>query len=381
MIPMFDLQSNTFMLAGPVKMHPRVLNAMASPAINHRSPDFQKVVGDIRGLLQYVFQTKNDTCLFSGSGTAAIEAAISNTVKRGDKFVSISNGKFSERLYEVAKIFCQDGANEFKVPWGQAPDLAQLEDMVRKIKPKALAVCHNETSTAVTVQAKEIAKIAHDNGAYFIMDGVTSIGSINVPVDEWGCDIAFFGSQKCVAGPAGLSAMAISENIKPALYKDTSYYLNVLKHIEKMKKNDTPYTPAIPLFLGMREALLMTKEEGLEARFKRIESIANGLRAAVDAMGLTLFADRKYASNTVTAINLPAGVDDDKFRKMMKNDYNTIVASAQEPFKGKFFRIGHMGNVSWADMMPTIAATEVCMKKLGHKFELGAGAAAAEKFM
>ncbi|MDD5503354.1 MAG: alanine--glyoxylate aminotransferase family protein [Candidatus Thermoplasmatota archaeon] len=378
---MFDLQSNTFMLAGPVKMHPRVLNAMASPAINHRSPDFEKVVGDIRGLLQYVFQTKNDTCLFSGSGTAAIEAAVSNTVKRGDKFISISNGKFSERLYEVAKIFCPDGANEFKVEWGKAPDLGLFEDAVRKLKPKAVAVCHNETSTAVTVQAKELSKIAHDHDAFFIMDGVTSIGSINVPVDEWGCDIAFFGSQKCCAGPAGLSAMAVSDRIKPALYKDTSYYLNVLKHTEKMKKNDTPYTPAIPLFLGMREALLITKEEGLEARFKRIEAIANGLRAACDAMGLQLFADRKYASNTVTAINLPAGVDDDKFRKMMKNEHNIMVASAQEPLKGKFFRIGHMGNVLWNEMIPTIAAMEVCMKKLGHKFELGAGVSAAMKFM
>ena len=371
---MGDLMDNVFMLPGPVKMHPRVLNAMSLPAMAHRSKDFEKVNSEIRELLQYLFQSKNNVALISGSGTAGTEAAIANLCKKGDKILNITNGKFGERLYELSKIYATP--TELKFDWGKPIDTEKLKEAMEKEQFRAVSFVHNETSTGLTNPADEICSIAKKHGAFIILDGITSIGGLDVKVDELGADISVFGSQKCVAAPAGMAGVCVSKRAEDALYNDTTYYLSLKKHIKKLQENDTPWTPAIPLFLAMREALRMIKEEGLENRIKKNALMADACRNAAEAIGLQIFPEKKYASNTLTAINYPVNIKDSDFRGMLRDKYNVIIAGAQDHIKGKVFRIGHMGICSWTDMVATWGVIEASFRKMGYPVKTGAGVGA-----
>lgn len=360
-------------------MHRRVLDVMSKPAMAHRSKQFEDVNRELRELLHYLFQSKNEVAIITGSGTAGVEAAISSLLKKGDKVLNITNGKFGERLYEMCKVFAEP--TELKFEWGKAPDLNKIAELMEKEQFKAVTLCHNETSTGMTNPAKEIAAIVKKHDSLFILDGITSVGGIEVKPDDWDVDITTFGSQKCIAAPAGLSAVCISKRAEQMLYDDSNYYLSLKKHIEKLKKNDTPWTPAIPLFLALRESLRMLKEEGLENRIKRIEKLAIATRSAVKAMGLKLFIDERYASNTLTAINYPPGINDANFRATLRDKYNIIVAGAQDHIKGKVFRIGHMGICSFNDLLATFGSIEATLKSMDYKFELGSGVKAIVECM
>ncbi|MEW5937756.1 MAG: alanine--glyoxylate aminotransferase family protein [Candidatus Thermoplasmatota archaeon] len=370
---MFDLQDNIFMLAGPVKIHRRVLEAMSVPSIAHRSEDFKEVNDELRELLKYLFQTDYDVALFSGSGTAGVEAAISNLVRKGDRVLNIANGKFGERLHEMSKIFATPTL--LQIEWGKPPDLDVVERALAQEEYRAVTLCHNETSTGLTNQAMEIGALVKRHGALYILDGITSVGGLEVRPKDLGADVVIFGSQKCVGAPAGLAGICISPEAMSAMYDDTSYYLNVKKHVRKLKEGDTPWTPAIPLFLAMREALRMLKEEGIESRIARTKALAEATRAAVDALGLTLFPDPRHASNTLTAINYPKGIKDKEFRGTLRDRYGVIVAGAQDHIKGKVFRIGHMGICAFSDLLATFGGIEATLHRLGYRFERGASLA------
>ena len=211
----------------------------------------------------------------------------------------------------------------------------------------------------------------------YILDGITSVGGLEVNPEKLNADIVIFGSQKCIAAPAGLACLSVSDRAKELLYDDTAYYLNLKKHLKKLREGDqTPYTPAIPLFMALREALLMLKEEGLENRLNKIRQLAEATRSAVDALGLELYPHPDYASNTVTAINYPEGINDSDFRNTLRDEYNVIVAGAQAQIKGKVFRIGHMGLCSFTDLAATFAAVEATLKKFDFKFDTGASVSA-----
>lgn len=376
-----DLEENIFMLPGPVKMHPRVLNVMSKPAIAHRDKEFSAINAEIRELLKYLFQSDNDVAVISGSGTAGLEAAISNLLRKGDKVVNIVNGKFGERLNELSKVFAQP--IPIITEWGTAVNLDKLSATLEENEDiKAVTLCHNETSTGLTNQAEEVGKLAKKHDLLYILDGITSVGGLPVKIAEWNVDIAILGSQKCIAAPAGMACLSISERAFELLHSDYSYYLDLKKHIERLKNKDqTPYTPAIPLFLALREALLMIKEDGLENRLKRNEKLANATRKAVKTLGLDLFPDENYASNTVTAINYPGGVGDKEFRNILKEKHRVIVAGAQAHIKGKVFRIGHMGICSFTDLLATFGAIEATLTELGYKVEKGSSVGSIADFM
>ncbi len=367
-----DMENNVFMLAGPVKMHPRVLKAMQMPAIAHRSAEFKEVNREIKELLHYLFQTKARVTVLNGSGTAGLDAAISNLLKKGDRVLNIANGKFSERFYEISKVYANPTL--YSVEWGKAPDIDRVAELLEENEFKAVTLCHNETSTALTNPAKEIARLAKKHGAFFILDVITSLGGIPVDFDGWGVDIAVVGSQKCIAAPAGLAAVAVSDEAYEALHSDGSYYLNLKAHLDKMEdKNDTPYTPATHLYLAFREALRLLKEEGLENRIARTHRLAEATRAAVKAMGLELFPDPNYASDTVTGVWYPEGIDD-SLRKNLREKHGVVIAGGQAHVKGKIFRIGHMGICDFTDLLPTIGALEIELQNMGYTgFNLGDG--------
>ena len=377
----FDPQDNIFMLAGPVKIHPKVLNAMCVPSIGHRNPEFSAINEEIKNLLKYLFQTKNDVAVFSGSGTAGMDAAISNLIKKQDKILTINNGKFGERMEQLARLY--GDATELVYPWGVIPDTEEIEEKLSAGDIKVLAFTHNETSTGFTNPLQEIAKICQKYDTILITDGITSVGGIEAPVDKWGVDVCITGSQKCIAAPAGLAPISVSQKALDAMYDDTSYYLNIKKYVKKLRDdNQTPYTPAIPLHLALLEALRIIKEEGLENRIKRVKNIADACRAAIDALGLELLVqNKKYASDTVTAIKYPKGISDKDVRGTLKTKHGIVVAGSQAPHKGEFFRIGHMGNVQMRELVATIGALESTLSNLGMKIEKGAGVAAIEEYM
>ena len=372
-----DLENNLFMIPGPVKIHPRVLRVMSKPSMGHRTPEYRAMIKEMTELLQYLFQSKNEVTLISGSGTAGTDCVMANLMDKDDKAVVVHNGKFGERLFEMAKFYGK--GLEVKAPYSKAPDLNALAAMVEKEKPKLLVFCHNETSTGFTNEGAKIAKIAKDNDALLVLDGITAIGGIDVPCDKWGVDAAIFGSQKCLAAPSGLAGLCVSADAKKKI-KDRSFYLHLRKHLDKwMKESDTPYTSAIPLFLAMHEALRMLKEEGLENRIKRCAKLGEACRAGAKGVGLQMFPEKGYESNTVSAIRYPQGVADDKFRNLLKDKFGVMVAGGQGEMKGQIFRIGHMGVCSFTDMIATWGAIEATLKELGYKFEIGSGVGAVVK--
>jgi len=375
-----DLEDNIFMLAGPVKMHPRVLRAMASPAINHRSAEFKAVNAEIRENLKYVFQTtKGQVALISGSGTAGLESVVSSLLRKNDKVLNLVNGKFSERFNDLCKVFANPTPVTFE--WGKAVDPQKVGEELEKGGYRAVTLCHNETSTGVTNPAKEIAALARKHDCLFILDAITAVAGIEVKPDDWGVDAVVMGSQKCVAAPAGLAGVMVSQRAYEQLHGEQSCYLNLKDHIDALRdEDDTPWTPAIPLFLAFREALRILKEETIEARIARTAKLASASRAAVDAMGLQLFPDKKFASNTLTAIRYPPGIDDGKFRKEMRESFRVVTAGGQGSVKGKIFRIGHMGICPMSDLLATYAAVEAVMARFGVKVPRGAAVKAISEF-
>jgi len=369
-----ETAAGAFLLPGPVKMHPRVLHAMTAPAMNHRGPEFKEILSEIRGLTQYLFGTRGAVAVLSGSGTAGLEAAISGLLRKPDRVLNLVNGKFSERFHELCQVFTTPTALSFD--WGTAVDPEKVARALDSAEFKAVTLCWNETSTGLTNPIAEIAKVVKDHDALLIVDGITAVGGLENRMDAWGVDALVMGSQKCLAAPPGLSAVALSKTAYESLHSDTSFYTNLKAHTDALAKQDTPYTPAVPLFLAFREALRMLKEEGLESRITRTRRLAEAARAGVEALGLRLYPDRRFASNTVTAIRYPAGVDDSAFRKELREKHGTVVAGGQGPLKGQIFRIGHMGLCDFEDLEAGFHAFETTLAGMGHKAVRGAAVAA-----
>jgi aspartate aminotransferase-like enzyme len=369
---MYDVEDTVFMLPGPVKMHPRVLRAMAAPALNHRGPEFKEILTELRELVQYLFGTKGDVAILSGSGTAGLESAVSGLLRKGDKVLNLVNGKFSERFNDLCGVFATPTALTFE--WGKAVDPEQVAAALDADDSfKAVTVCWNETSTGLTNPIAEIARVVKKHDKLLLVDGITAVGGLENRFDEWGIDALVMGSQKCLAAPAGLAAVALSKRAAESLHSETSFYTNLKAHVEGLAKQDTPYTPAVPLFLAFREALRMLREEGLENRVARTRKLAEAARAAYAAIDVDLYPDARFASNTVTATTYPSGIDDAKFRKILREQHRVILAGGQSQLKGKIFRIGHMGICSFPDLAACFTGIEGTLAAMGHEFNRGAG--------
>ncbi|HVL47703.1 MAG TPA: alanine--glyoxylate aminotransferase family protein [Candidatus Thermoplasmatota archaeon] len=367
----FDIEDNTFLLAGPVKMHPRVLAAMSRPAMAHRDAQFTAVNKEIHELLKMVFQApKHDTVLMTGSGTAGMDAAALSLLKKGEKAVAIENGKFGNRFAKLAEMY--GDTKVVKAPgYGVPIPLDTIRKAIAETKPKAVFLTHNESSVGFTWPLKDIAAIAKEHGALVVADCITSVGGMDVKVADWGVDVAIVGSQKCLGAPSGLVALAVSQEAQAKMHKDAGYYLNLPRWIAKGKEADTPFTPAIPLHLAFLEALRIIKHEGLENRIAKVKSQADATRAAGEAMGLELFIEAGYRSDTVTAFRYPAGVDDSKFRKALK-EMGVVIGGGQDEVKGKIFRIGHMGTVSHVEIAGAFMAIEKTLAAMGASVKKGA---------
>ncbi len=371
-------ETELLMIPGPVQVAPRILRALSKPMINHRGPEFKRLLNTILERLQPMFRTENDVLVLSGSGTCAMEAAI-GCLGRGKTYAAVENGKFGERLKILGSLYGR--SVPVTAEWGAPVDIAALTKVL-DAGADAITLVHNETSTGMTNNVEKIGELCRKYDALFVMDGISSIGGMPAEIDKWGVDIAFTGSQKCLGMPPGLSMLSVSERawdyIRDAEKKP--YYADLLAHKKSADKGQTPYTPTLPLFFALEEALKMLEEEGLDTRIKRNSIYAEAVRAASRAMGLELFPkvnELGTYSNTVTAVKMPSSITYATLNEEMKRR-GVVIAGGQEHLKGTIFRIGNMGHVSKGDLLQTIEKLELVLMENGVVNKIGAGVLAAD---
>jgi len=375
-------EKRLIMLPGPTNVPDRVMRAMIKPIINHRGPEFSALFDSITQNLKHVFQTKQDVFVLTSSGTGAVECAISNVVNLGDKVIVPVFGVFSERLRE--KIARRGGkTKEIPVKWGAAPTAEQIEKTVKKERAaKAIAVVYNETSTGATIRdLPTIGEVAQENNLLLLVDAISILGGDNLPIDKWNIDICVAGSQKCLACPPGLAVISVSDKAWETVEKTASkpYYFDLISTREHATRKETPFTPALPIFYALDEALKMIREEGLDARFRRHAKCAEAFYEAFETLNLKPYPSFEVRSNTVIALNVPLGVDGVKVRQVMKNRYKVEIAGGMGKLSELILRIGCMGVVSDAETLATIAAMENALNDLNFKVKIGAGVEAARK--
>lgn len=366
-----DPETATFLIAGPVRIHPRVLRAMATPSLNHRGDAFHRIVGEIRERLPRLFGDPGPTAIVTGSGTAGLEALYSSLLPRDRRVLALSNGHFGDRTVEIARRYAAN-VSVVTAPWGQPLPLEAVRAELEKGDVGAVCVVHNETSVGLANDLASLAGPVRRSGALFLVDGISSVAGLPLRFAEWGVDAVVAGSQKGLAAPPGLSLVHLSERAVASLHPG-AYSLDLAKHLASLQRNDTPWTPAVPLFLALREALVLLEEEGLEQRLARTHRLAEAARSAVDALGLKLVPPKEHASDTVTAVHNPEGLDDTRFRKVLEREYNVLVQGGQGPMTGRIFRLGHMGIVDWADLLVAFAAIERVLRRANVPVPAGAG--------
>jgi aspartate aminotransferase-like enzyme len=358
-----------------------VIQAMAMPIIHHRSPEFEPILEEVRAGLKWLFQTEREVLLFASSGTGAMDGAVTNLLSRGDEAICLRAGKFGERWAEICEAYGVTPHNG-DAPNGQAVD---PDDVVRALEahPKVKAVYFQacETSTGVDHPVKALVEaVRAHSSALTVCDGITGIGVWDIPVDAWGIDVAIAGSQKALMLPPGLAFASASERAWKSV--ETSdlpkYYFHWKKEHKAIVKNQTAWTPAISLIIGLREALRMMKEETLPGIFDRHARLAAATRAGVTALGLELFAPRAAAA-ALTAVKGPDGIDTGNITKTLGYQLGVTFGGGQGDMKGKIFRIAHLGYATRFDVVTAIAALELALQALGWPVKLGEGVKAAQE--
>ncbi len=352
-------------IPGPTPCPDEVLKAIGRQMINHRGKSFVEMSNRIIPKLQECFQTKNDLVILTTSGTGGLESAVVNTLSPGDKVLGISIGVFGDRFAECAKVY---GAQviPLKYEFGKT---ANPDDIRKALKDnpdiKAVLVTHNETSTGTTNPLQEIAKAIKEFDKLTLVDAVSSMSSIDLPVDAWGLDVVVSGSQKGWMVPPGLAFISVSERgwKAHAEAKMPRFYFDYSRAKKFAADGQTPWTPAVSVYFGLDVALDMMLKEGLQNIFARHKRVADKARAWVKARGLRLLPEERFASNTVTAVHVPDDIDESKFRTTLRTEYQVEIAGGQGAMKGKVFRIGHLGFIDDKDMDEMTAAMDQALAK------------------
>jgi aspartate aminotransferase-like enzyme len=366
---------------GPTPIPNEVTLAMSETMIHHRTPQFNKVFEEARQGLKTLFGTSGDVLILASSGTGAMEAAVANLFSPGDKVLVINGGKFGERWLNIANAFGLEPV-ELKVEWGQAVKVDVVEKQL-KLHPDIQSVMlqASETSTTVLHPVKEIANLTK-NGPLFLVDGVTAVGVLPVPLDEWGIDALVTGSQKALMLPPGLGFIALSERAwqKTKKAKLPRFYFDLNLERKNQAKGSGAFTPAVSLIFGLRASLNMMAREGFDRVYARHARLARATRAAATAMGLKLLAPDS-PSPAATGIFLPDGLDADKVLDYLRDQMGIILAEGQDQLKGKAIRIAHVGYMGAFDVITAIAALEMALRKFGAEIPFGRGVAAAQEVL
>jgi len=365
---------------GPTPVPEKVLLAIAQPIIHHRTKEFGKLLEQVTEQLKNIFQTKNDILTFTSSGTGLMEACVVNTLSPGDKAVVLDTGNFGTRWTKLIKTYGLEPI-VIKYSWGQ---VARPEDLKRTLETepatKAVFCQLTETSTGVVNDVRALAKIAHEANAILVVDAISGLAGQRFYQDEWDIDIVCAGSQKGLMLPPGLAFVSVNErgwqcvdsSTLPKFYWDFKTYRKSLK-----ERKQTPYTPAVTLLSGAEVAFNMLLTEGMEQVFSRVELLARATRAGIKAAGLELFAERPC--DVVTAVKIPSNLDGADLLERMQDKYGVTVAGGQAEYKGKIFRIAHMGYMDKFDVIVALSGLEMVLSEMGYNIKLGSGVAAAQE--
>jgi aspartate aminotransferase-like enzyme len=376
------MQKKYLLAPGPTPVPPEALLAMAMPIIHHRAPDFLPVLDSAKKGLQWLYQTRNDVLILCSTGTGGMVGSVTNFLSPGDDVLVINGGKFGERWTKICQAYGMK-VEELIVEWGYSAKPDKVEAALkRNPNIKAVFVQANETSTGVYHDVKSLAAVVKKTDALFVVDAISALVAHDIKTDEWGIDVMIGGSQKGVMLPPGLAFVSVSDKAwKMAdTAKTPKFYFNFKKERENLAKNQTNFTSAVTLIIGLNSCIKMLQDEGLEAMFARHDRLARATRAAAGALGLKLFP-RESPSNALTAIEAPAGVDGQAIYKDLRVKYGITGAGGQDKLKGKIFRIAHLGYADTFDVITAVAGIEMVLKGLGHPVKLGTGVGAAQEIL
>jgi aspartate aminotransferase-like enzyme len=353
-------------IPGPTPLPERIVRAMNRPLIDHRGPEFAAILSEVTAGAKRVFKTKNDLLLLTSSGTGGLESAVANLVSPGDEVVVALCGNFGERFAALASAYgCDVVRLEFE--WGQPvepDDLARV--LANHPKAKVLLLTHNETSTGLTNPLRELARVGRDAGRIVVVDGVSSISSIDIETDAWGIDVAVSGSQKGWMAPPGIALVSVSERAweQQAKARAPRFYFDWKEAKTWADKGMTPFTPAIPVAYALQEGLRMLEEEGLDNVYARHARLARATQSGLVALGFQLYAADGYRSNTVTSALPPAGLDVNALRKLLNEKHAVVIAGGQGKMTGKMIRVGHLGAIGEGDVVQVLWAMEQALEEL-----------------
>ncbi len=368
---------------GPTQISPDVLLAMAQPILHHRSPEFVELLKRVKEDLKWLFQTENDVLIIASTGTGGMEGSVANFLSPGDKALVVNGGKFGERWGKICNCYGVQ-VEEIKVEWGCVVNPDDIAAALKKDPSiKAVFTQASETSTGVAHPIKEVAEIVRTyEGCLMVVDAISAMGVFDVQTDAWGLDVVVSGSQKALALPPGLAFVSVSEKgwRQAEKVKNARFYFDFKKERDAIRKNQTAYTAAVSLIVGLEQALKMMREEGRENTFARRSLMARALREAMTAIGLTSFP-KESPSVSVTAISVPEGYDGQAIYKDLRLKYGITAAGGQDHLKGKVFRISNMGYLDTFDTITAVAAVEMVLKGMGHPLKLGTGVGVAQEIL
>jgi aspartate aminotransferase-like enzyme len=379
-----DVPDQNLRIPGPTPLPAAVREAGSRQMVNHRGPEFKELLGRVSGRMKAAFRTGNDVLVLTASGTGGLEAAVVSTLSPGDSVLSVSIGVFGDRLAAIASTY---GAEVTKpaFEWGRAADpavvTAAIEELHREGRsPRAVLLTLNETSTGVTNPLADLAAAARAAApdALLIVDAISGLGAMPVEMDAWGLDVVVTGSQKAWMIPPGLAMVAVSPRGWEAAQQSAmpSFYLDLGRHRDSLAKSETPWTPAVGLFFQLDAALDLIEAEGYPGIFARHAACGAAARAGLSAMGFQLFAEPRFASNTVTSALVPEGVEWSALSKELRAR-GVVLAGGQGRLAGKLFRIGHLGDVEVEHIASALQALESAAGALGIRVHAGVGPAAA----
>jgi len=379
---MKDIRRNIvyMMTPGPVEVSQRTLKALSYPVIHHYAPEFIDFYQDTTAKLKKVFRTENDLIIMQGEAVLALEAAVANIIEEGERVLVLDNGPYGAWF----GIYVENHGGEvvrLKEEYTKALDPGKVRAILKKESDiKAVTVVHMDTPVGITNPLKEICSVAKEYGALTIVDSVAALGGMEIEPDDWGVDICICGSQKCLSSPPALAPVSVSREAWDAMENKRkplrNSYLSMLDYRETwIKRKVFPFTPFVSEIYAINESVTEILEEGLDSVIERHRKVACAVREAVEAMGLSLWPESKQiASDTVTAIRVPEGIDDEALRVIMAREHGVLIAGEVEGLKGDIFRIGHMGHTARMDnALVTIAALEKSLQKLGFPLKAGSG--------
>lgn len=378
------MQKKYILSPGPTPIPEEVLLEQARPLIHHRSLEFSKILKEVTEKLKKLFKTRNDVFVLTSSGTGAMEAAISNSFSSGDKVLVARAGMFGELFEKICKKFGLDVIS-LAYEWGEEINSDDIREALNEDPDiKGVMVQSSETSTGVLHDVKTIGSIVKKYPAILIVDAVSGLGAADLRTDEWDLDIVVAGSQKALSAPAGAAFISISNKAWKLIEKSDlpRFYFDLLIARERLhgELTWTSWTPCISIIIAINKALDMLFEEGLEKVFKRHRILAEATQRAVEKLGLELFVKNKNSRGCITtSVNVPKNIDGKKLVNLMYKKYGITIGDGLGRFKGKNFRIGHLGYFGMFDTIIAISALEMALKELGFEFEVGSGVAEAEK--